>query len=460
MRRSESTKGFLSSHRTLQESVDFLPELPEGCSVDFLQRVLESFPIADNPYDKSDLREGLKIWDTAYLPFPNSVSMQPVRLSDMAPLRGTNTQWESIKGTLSLVGRPDGIHYVRPRGKFILDLMTDDLRLLQGAHILAHREPTAFDEDDYSFGQLSDVFLLHLVRLFVARTFGLTVNVHPEHEDRTTEDAFEKYGISVFGSSDLRDPVLVADPENRARIMPDKTVAVILGSVGIEAPPKHAAEGTSWKEINKWSCLPTLVTISGWECIDYLLHAPRVDLRGVPCCAIPCADLQEPDSFQELIEAASSAHGPLETSEDVWHVNDWLDSEDFRKGLSVTPQLPCPHCIRPSMRASAAVARPRTSKPRIPVKEISDTSSLELREWRSYVTFMRNCIEIGRKATAYHLGSVTSVRRRNSAFRKRSEKMHRIASLTEKFKRKYSQGYISEASAIQAEIEQLKEELK
>jgi len=455
MKRADDFRKLMSSCRPLSESIDFIPE--DG-DLSYIEEVNRVKPIADNPYEPSELRtSGLKIWDSVYLPMPKSVSLDPKRQRDLCTLRATNGEWESTKETLGMLGRPDGVHYFRPKGPFILDLMNDDIRMLQGAHILAHRHPVVYKTDDYTFGQLADVFLRYLIKLFLARKFGLLLNVHPEAEH---EDDFSLYGIEVFGSTALRTPALLsAATGDNCRIKSDKTVVCVLGSVGIEAHPKQAIEGTSWRQTNKWSCLPTLTALAGWECVDYITHAEHVELAGERYHAVPCSDLQPMSSFSELLDIARNTRGILEKTDKITYVNDWFESEDFKRGLSVTPQLPCPCCLRINTASEGVVSRPRSRKPKKSLREIKDSSIPELKEWYNYVQFMQNCIAIGRKATAYALGSITKVTKRNAEARKRDDKKKRIENLTRRYRRKLENGFVSEAEAIIGEIANLKKEI-
>lgn len=457
-RRAEDFRRFMGSLRTLAESMDMVPELPEGVGVYYLERVLAEFPVAEDPYEPSGILEGgLKIWDSMYLPYPKCASLEPKRVKDLSALRSVNAEWEKTKEALGMVGRPDGVHYLRPKGPYIMDMMNDDIRMLQGAHVLAHRAAQVQEGDDYTFGQTSDVFLRSLVKLFLARKYGLMMNMHPETD---AEDSFSLYGIEVFGSADLRSPTLLAAAGRTSRLKPNRTVALVLGSVGIEAHPRQAAEGTEWREINKWSCLPTLVALAGWECVDYVAHAERVELAGETHYAVPCGDLQPMSSFSELLAAARERRMEPESREGVFRVEDWLRSGDFERGLSVTPQLPCPHCIRLNDSADGVVRRPRSRRPRMALKDAKSSTAPEVKEWCGYAQFMRNCIAIGRRATAYALGSVTSVANRNSAFRKRSRILKRLSAMEARRRRKASGGFIAEAKRLDADIEKLRKELE
>lgn len=458
MKRVEDLKEFLKARKSIAESIDFLPDTPDGLGVEYLEKVDKDVPIAENPYEPSEIREnGLKIWDSVYITIPKSVSSIIKRPKDLSVLRSTNKEWENTKEALGMVGRPDGVHYLRPKGKYILDMMNDDIRMLQGAHIIAHRTPVSLAIDDYTFGQTSDIFLRSLIKLFIARKFGLLINVHPEKDN---VDSFSLYGIEVFGSTDLRSPSLIAASGRTSRLKPDETVIMVLGSVGIEAHPRQIAKGGMWREINKWSCIPTLVSLAGWECVDYVTHTERTELAGELCYAAPCSDLRPMCEFEEMVELAKSVKGMPEKTENVTTVDEWLGSCDFELGLSVTPQLPCPHCIRINEKAEGVVKRPKTRKPKCSFKEAQESSYNDIKEWADYVTFMQNCISIGRDATTYALKSVTSVKKRNTAFNKRSAIMKRISSLKTRYAKKMSNGFISDAESIDAEIEKLKKELE
>lgn len=459
MKRAEDLKAFLESRRSIAESIDFLLDTPEGMGVDYLKDVDDSFPIAENPYEPSELRPGaLKVWDSVYLPMPKSLAQDIKRPKDLKSMRLVNHEWERTKEALSMVGRPDGVHYLRPKGEYILDMMNDDLRMLQGAHILAHRIPAPSVKDEYTFGQTADIFLRSLIKLFIARKYGLMINTHPEKEGM---DSFSLYGIEIFGSADLRSPILLAASAGKAcRIKRDDTVIAILGSVGIEAHPRQIDKGGKWREINKWSCLPTLVALAGWECVDYLSHTERCELSGDRYYAAPCTDLRPMGEFSEMVDMAKASRGIPDSTDAVMTVSEWFSSEDFNRGLSVTPQLPCPHCIRINDKAEGVVKRPKSRKPKCSLKEAQESSFSEVKEWAEYAKFINNCISIGRDATTFALKSVTSVKRRNSAFNKRSVILKRIDTLKSKYTKKMSNGFISQAETIKADIEKLKKELE
>lgn len=459
MKRADDFAKFVEKTHTLGESLAFQPETPEDCDIDYLARIEKEKPIAENPYEPSTLRKGgLKIWDSVYIPLPEKVALNPKRSKDLSSLRGINTEWETVtKKALGMIGRPDGVHYLRPKGKFILDLLNDDIRILQGAHILTHRSAAELAHDDWTFGETANLFFRNLVKLFISRKYSLQINVHPTEP---VQDAFDLYGIEIFGSTALRSPVLVAGIDgDESRLTQDRSVIALLGSVGVESCPQQASEGTLWKEVNKWSCLPTLVALAGWECVDYITHAEKTEARGSLCHAVPCADLQEMKDFQEVLDLAIAARGRPGTGPHIYQAEAWFDSDDFKKGLAETPQLPCPHCLRLNREAKGIVPRPMSRKPRKTFKEVSQMSYPEAQEWVKYATFMRNCIEIGRKATAYASGSPSRMRKRNKAFKSKAETQRKIASLEKKYARKAANGYVTEAEILYNQIEQLKGEL-
>jgi hypothetical protein len=144
----------------------------------------------------------------------------------------------------------------------------------------------------------------------------------------------------------------------------------------------------------------------------------------------------------------------------VMTVDKWLESEEFAGGLAMTPQLPCPCCIRMNDMAEGVIRKPRSRKPKARLKDAMKSPMPEMKEWCEYVKYMRNCIAIGRSATAYALGSVTTVSRRNAEFKKRSRLLKRLSSLEARMSKKASSGFISEAADIHNAIEKLREELK
>ena len=460
MKRTDDFAKFIEKTHTLGESLALQPETPEDCDIDYLARVEKEKPVASNPYEPSTIRKGgLKVWDSVYIPLPEKVSLNPKRAKDLSALRGINAEWETVtKKALGMIGRPDGVHYLRPKGDHILDVLNDDIRILQGAHILTHRSAAELAKDDWTFGELSNLFFRNLVKLFVSRKYGLQINVHPTEP---VQDAFDLYGIEIFGSTALRAPTLIAGIDgDDSRLTPDRSVICLLGAVGVESCPQQASEGQSWKEVNKWSCLPTLVALAGWECVDYVTHAEKTEARESLCHAVPCSDLQEMKSFQEVLDLAIAARGRPGTGPHIYQAATWFDSDDFKKGLSETPQLPCPHCLRLNRDARGIVQRPLSRKPRKNFKEVSQMSYPEAQEWVKYATFMRNCVEIGRKATAFASGSPAKMRRRNKAFKSKAELRRKITSLETKYARKSANGYVTEAEIIASQIEELKKELK
>ena len=456
MKRADDFGRFIADRRTVAESLEVLPEVPFE-NLDYLKKIDEACPVAFNLYDKSDFTvDRLKIWDSVFLPVPKSVSLESRFPKDIGCMRSINGQWESIKETLNMVGRPDGVHFVRPKGEFITDMMNDDIRLLQGAHILTHRQQQFPASDDYTFGDLANVFLGFLLKLVIARKYGLTVNVHPENLDGG-RDTFMTAGIVPAVSRDLRSPVMRVYNDE---IHMFEDVLYILGAFGIEPPPKQAREGTEWKELNKWSCLPTLVAISGWEAVDYVTHAERTETWKGFAYTVPCGDLQDPDSLGSAISMAIEYANKVNPGHRKFPtVDEWFDSDDFRNGLSETPQLPCPRCMAVSRDAEGVVEEPFGRKPRERFNTIKDTGVPALRQWVEYVTFMRNCIEIGRKATAFASGSVSSMEKRNRAFAKRMKLAKKWASLQRRYYSKGAKGFLSEAEEINRKMKKIEEEL-
>lgn len=452
-----------------------------------------------DPFTPSPLRQrGLLLWD-AVAGIPASAIRPPriVKTRMLATNRNTNAHWiETMMPALGRVGRlVVGGEYLRPRGPFIYDLMYDPLgwRMLEGAHALAHRvaemKPAESKKRMLYAGSTHFHVQRFLALMCVCRAYGLPLDVWRLDDDPGTPNV-RQYGIDVKTSSYFRTPILKLTADNREAPKPDETLALVSTGVFIEPHPHGVTTGTgNWKEVNRWSCSPTVVLIAGWELMDVVSHqslcATDPDDKSEPICyGMSPADLQGPDTFGAYLRFAAKNRGmPEVDGRRYWFVEDWLNSQDFKNAVDTAPPLPCWGCMRLNMKADGAPRRPEGKPPRRweearadrpnalgrPPKAQSQKPGAKVRvltkteqEWTDWEQELIKMWHIIEAAVVYYEGKkhghtrVKGLRAaRRAGYRKRLESLHRIQRLSEAAEKALKNGMPSEARRLRAERDAL-----
>jgi len=431
--------------------------------------------VHENPFKDSEYVPGWPcVWD-ACIGIPavkmrgNTVYLQ----KNLPVVRTINDTWQNkTMIDLSRIGRMTPTsEYVRPKGAWLLDYMTDDdgWKLLELAHMLAHRaedpEVIARRTKPYTYGQNGSLFQLFVFKVFMCRKFGLPIDVDMSCEDAETQDMFDKYGIVASVNTKLRDPVLKIPASGQGCLVPGKDICVVSGSVHIEPTPHSAAVGTDrWLEMNRWSCEPTIVAFAGWELVDVVTHAPLVSAvpGGRPYYALqPCA-LQCSDSFCHFIASAEEVRGKcIPDSKRYWLVDEYIKSEEFSKALMESPPIPCKRCFQLNMMSDGSPMKPKSEKPDKKAKkgELPTAAQIEWNEWNDKIEkIFGTCEKAARFMDLREHGALAATRNRRSRTRTYNRKVNNLkrarylAGRVEKLKKG---GYLQKAEELEEVVKTL-----
>ena len=426
-----------------------------------------------DPYETSEMSGWPGVWDSAIGIPASRIRATPASSKSIPAFRAINDAWQNrTYQDLGNIGRTtvDG-EYRRPSGEWILDAVTDRRGwwLLELAHMLAHRAEDASELArrplPYDYGRNGELFQTMLFRAFLCRKFGLPLDTRPGEPCDDSMDPFSRYGIVPFVSSSYRNPVLRVPANGRGCLEPGKAVCVVCGSERIEPTPHSIATGSdTWLAMNRWSCLPTIVSFVGWELVDVVTHAPLVanPWSGSSDYAMAPMTLQEAPSFVHLLECAARARGSCEPDFDrYWPVDEYLESDRFQKDLSESPPLPCKRCLKLNMESDGSPERPRSKRPDKPAKD-GDPMTPEQREWFEWDAKMNKVYQVVEKATKYmeirELGAEKAVRARKSrksAYSKKVNTLRRTEFLRRKAEKLRKNGFISKAEEIETKIGEL-----
>ena len=415
--------------------------------------------VALDPYQASQYRQGgYMAWDAAIgVPGCASRPPKPVKADRVPSVRGTNRYWDKVLvPALGRVGNlgPGGSR-IRPEGKYILDLMVHPKgwKILEAAHAMAHRVgayKTRVRRDNTRYARSPTVFHVQrmLGQLAVCMEYGLPFDTWMIEEGFPGMPDIEQYGIDIVTSSVFRNPTLRIPCMSSESPRLDKNIAMVSVGVFIEPHPSGLEQpGTIWHEINRFSCQPTMVVISGWELVDVLTHgsicANNPDRPNeILAYGVAVNDLQGPDSFPAVLAKAVEHHGePKFDYKRYWPVEEWLDSKNLQDLIAQTPPLPCVDCMRFNMKSEGAPRRPigEPPEPR-PVSEVKKVLAGKLRvsqeelEWIEWEHKLHKACEIAERAVVFHetyecsgRGELLRSRKaRRKAYRERMEQFERL----------------------------------
>lgn len=315
---------------------------------------------------------GLAVWDFALFLRDNRAGVGRVLPFDEVPCTaGGNFSYE--QATAPALGRIGPLgeqgQLVRPKAPWIFDLMAqaDGWQLLEAAHVLTH-----FDGDHrvvrdppmkHVRFSLAKYFHRSLSELAVSLVLGLPLDVR----DRRLSDAGDSrlpFGLNTAPSTNILDPVLGVPFEGPGSLVIDRTTGTVCCGLHI-APPPHEF----WKaehpahELDRWSCLPTLVTLVGWETPDILTHSSLATYRSSRSRPLFFArhahDLMPVEYLVQYINLSRGLRGLPEDLPGFQHVRDWMKTPEYRQALKRTPPFPCAHCMALNSGSPATPRRPR-----------------------------------------------------------------------------------------------------
>jgi len=321
-----------------------------------------------------------------------------------------NTDWDSILSCLNNVGRPSGMgEFRRPKGPFIYDVVTDPdgWRLLEAAHAVAHARAIVRHDKPR--------FLETLAELVLARRWDATFWV-PTVKQMAGMDPPDEYGlmsggIKVAVSVNMRKPWLTMPAVGPDGPKPgEHTIAVLIG-IHLEPEPWSTREDNpnpddkSWLEMNRWSCMPTIVCMSGWKGLDELYKAPLVgryrnSKREDVCLTLPVSALDPPSALDACVDAIRHVVTDVECeTTGRWRLDKFLVSDALKNLLTVTPTLPCRDCLRLNMASPGAPTRPAFRRP--DQKKLDKSDSAAEKEWAEYDAKVDKIFEVVDKACEF-----------------------------------------------------------
>jgi hypothetical protein len=429
-----------------------------------------------NPYSKSKFRSdnsnALAIWDSAIGVPANKVRGDTIiSQKALVATKTTNREWETNTiPALSRVGYLAGDNkFLRPKGNYITDLMYSPIgwKILEGAHILAHRlqeqEYTASKSSKYVYGSNASTMIDFIVKICAAIEYNLPIDVvMSETPNEESMDGFNRYGIALNTSAQFRSPILSLPATGNGVIEPDTTIAVLCGSVHIEPHP-HSLDlnQESWKEINRWSCEPSMCVLAGWEFIDVVMHQPLVSTWWTDTVqySMQPMSLKEMKDFNALLELAKTERGEaIADNIRYWNPLDWFESNNFQQALMLTPTLPCKDCMRLNMKAEGAPERPRCKMP----DKDSSPNSQEVKEWEEWDNKIQKVLGITETAVLFYEARKVGMtkakkqrKERNKNHKNRIKTLNKIDRLTKACEKLYADGRISKLNETLKEIEDL-----
>lgn len=363
------------------------------------------------------------------VPHSLSPAIQPVTRKAFPSVENTNSEWDSILRGLNHVGRPSGDGPAfRPEGEHVIDLtaVAGGYDIVDAAHVLTHLQAI---ENPSSVTRTS--FLDNVAKMVVALRFGLSIRV-PTFNGRDKPDDFERYGILVLSSVNIRRPWLSVPVSS---LVPFKTLCAVLVGIQLEPHPFSARsdnpndEDKSWLELNRWSELPTVTCLCGWKCVDELSKAPvTVPFDGAGRdkwqFTLPVTGLDRPSEFGNFVKDVMGSVGPSyrDGSAGVWDVEEWISSDEYARARSCTPPLPCKECMRLNLSAEGAPVRPAHPRPdKMPKKGTpKHRMTLAEREWSDYDEHIGKIFDIVEKATEFHESRTKGIDARKERRKRRS----------------------------------------
>lgn len=428
-------------NRVLEMSKTKVPSLGEVCS--HFPDMYWSNTYTKYKYDKSydycnqsniavnPLLDKTKVW--------NHVLACPYSRSSTIPIyygkdkiqqpKVCNKEWDEILVGLNHVGRPSGEgEFLRPEGKYLMDLTKEQngYQILEAAHVIAHARALANRNTE----RMQIGFLECLAEVFLSKYLSLPIYI-PTLEDISngeynSKSLFTDLGIKVVVSTAFRNPWLTMNAVGEKGPIPFKTTAAVLVNIHLEPQPYSArednpnSEDKSWLEMNRWSCMPSILNIAGWKSMDELMKAPLVypfanSSKDDVCVKLPVSALDEPSTF---IEVVNNARESIKDTAQGWLIDDFMSSKEFKRLKNGTPPFPCKECLKLNMASDGAPTKPLSKRPNVE-KNKKPTTDAE-KEWAEYDKKIDKIIEVVKKSCSFYYkrfcgesGKTLKLRQRN-----------------------------------------------
>jgi hypothetical protein len=221
---------------------------------------------------------------------------------------------------------------------------------------------------------------------------------------------FDRLGIRFAVSTNMRKPWLVMDAVGPDGLVPYQDSWAILAGVHLEPQPWSAREGNpndsdeSWLEMNRWSCMPTIVTLCGWLFSDELMKLPLVNRyrsarQEDVCITAPASALDGPSTIDEYMLSVPDRFRECSEDDGLWTVDRFI-SDRLRIVESFVPPFPCRDCLRLNMASEGAPTKPMQPRPEKSRKGTRKTDA-EL-EWEAYDAKIDKIVRVVEKACDFH----------------------------------------------------------
>lgn len=151
----------------------------------------------------------------------------------------------------------------------------------------------------------------------------------------------------------------------------DATIAVIDVGVFVEPHPYGFTSKTGAVTTNDYlCCMPTIVTINGWETVEYITHQAlgisdptNVTSKDMLYYVVNPSDLTGADMFWYYLKLGMQHRGApvVDATHQYYHA--WIASTEYKELLASTPPLPCKYCMSINRKTQGAPVRPRGQWP-------------------------------------------------------------------------------------------------
>lgn len=379
-------------------------------------------------------------------------------------LQDTNSNWEETLKGLNHVG-PDGHGGMfRPEGEFILDLtrIPGGYDIMEAAHVVAHMRALAYGGEPRLLECLAEIGL----SMRYGVSFHCPVPGQLYAGKGRPSSWLEVNGIVPVVSTNPRKPWLSIPV---ASLAASRAAIAVLVGVHLEPQPWSAREGAAeetpaWLEVNRWSCMPSILSFSGWKAVDELLKGPMIlPYRNSPESEVyACMPVEGLDPMSMLDALAREYPGDPGSGEGLFTVDSLLNWEGYRGILSCTPPFPCRKCLRLNMMAPGAPERPMKRRPSD--KEMKENpSDGACVEWAAYDAKVERIMGVVEKACEFHdlrfgLGKKFRKERKRNA-KRLGETLDKIESRRTRAVKLRKDGELTKAVALEAEINELKESM-
>ena len=427
------------------------------------------------PWDPFSETDGLSdMWKYVYgYPICRG-ELKTARQFDVQPKSVLNKAW--LDSREHMVFGKLGDEFIRPSSPTIVDLMSLNVGwdVLEAAHALTHLQSeylAANTKWTLGLGSRSFDLFENIARLVLAMKFDLVLNVSPgsSGDDIGREDAFRKYGILVVPTTQFGKPSVVVPMREDGMVSSKR--CVVSAAIKIEPHPHSYNEGgEGWREINRWSCHPSMVDLVGWECCDFVSRQPvaaRWDGQRRSEFVLAPGGLRPMDCFKHFLTLAEDRLGPVEEDPEngLLRPRSWLGSDLLKAMLEKTPPLPCPECMRLNLQADGSPMKPKCRKPEERAKK-GEQPSPEQIEWDRWSAEVGKICKTVEKAVSYQEGRIYGAsaaarrrRRRKANHNKRVRLLKQANGMLRKYKSLMNAGQVTGAMELEEHRNEVLREL-